>query len=56
MKKRKGIEAINALIGDEEQNGKQKEEEKEETDTQSQIPWTIWLVLKTNRDHTVGLF
>ena len=64
-KKRKGIEvqrvkhptpsrAINGLIGDEKQYGKQKKET--ESGTPTQLPWAIWSPPTTCRDHTVSLF
>ena len=68
-RERKGIKAqmvkppttpweTDMLIGDEEKNGKQKEEQKKETGTGAltQLPWTIWSPLTTRTDDTVGLF
>ena len=69
VKKRKGIEAhrvkhptpsqaTDALIGDEEQNGKPEENKNKETGSGSptQPLWTIQSPLMTHRDHTVSLF
>ena len=49
--------AIDALIGDEEQNGKQKKGKKvKETGSGPLIPWIIWSPLTTLMDHTLDLF
>ena len=50
--------AIDALIGEEEQKRKQKEEQNKETGSgfPTQLPWTIWSPLTTHIDHVVGLF
>ena len=45
--------AIDALIGDEEQDGKQKERGSR---IPTQLPWTIWWPLTTCMDHAVALF
>ena len=68
-KKRKGIEAhrvrhptpsqaTDALIGDEEQNGKRKrtKRKKRGVGPPTQLPWTIQLPPTMRRDHTVSLF
>ena len=50
--------AINALIGDEEQKGKQNKEVKERNRDRGLNPATlaIWLSLTTRMNHSVGLF
>ena len=67
-KKRKGIDsqrmkhptpprAIDALIGDEEQNGKLKRTEKKAgSESPTQLTWTNQSPPTTRRDYTVGLF
>ena len=67
-KKRKGIktervkpstpsQAIDAHIGDEEQNGKQKKNKKKKrSGSPTRQPQTIWSPLMTHMNHTVGLF
>ena len=54
----KWIGAIDALIGEKEQNGKQKKAQKKEIGSGSptQLIWNIWSSLTTRMDHTVGLF
>ena len=48
---------IDALIGDEEQNGKQKKEQKERNRDRAptELHWTILLPFSTRMDHTVDL-
>ena len=50
--------AIDALIGDEEQKGKHKKENKTETWSRlsTQPPWSIFLNPTTLKDHMVFLF
>ena len=67
-KKRKGFEAhrvkhptpswaINALIGNEEPNGKQEEKKKETgSGSQTRLPWIIQSLPMMHRDHRLRLF
>ena len=57
MKLPTSSQAIDALIGNEEQNRKKKKEKKIEIGSgpPAQLPWTIWLLLTTRMDNTVGL-
>ena len=43
--------AIDALLEEEEQSGKQKWKEEKK-----QLPWTMWSPLTTFMDHTLGIF
>ena len=52
------FQAIDAPIGDEEQNENRKRTNKKETKSgpQTKLPWTIRSPPTNHRDHTVGLF